>query len=148
MPEFTVTRKINAPVEKVWEVLEDFGRISEWSEGVKHSVLTSEGAVGEGTTRHCDFSPFGGVEERIDTFIPNERLTVNLFETSKLPISSGIADFNLARVDAGSELTIHYSYTLNRLGRMAKGTTDKQLRKGIGGLADGLVAESQQISAD
>ncbi len=29
MPEFTVTREISAPVEKVWEVLNNFGDIAE-----------------------------------------------------------------------------------------------------------------------
>lgn len=46
------------------------------------------------------------------------------------------------------ELALHYSYTLNRLGRLAKGTTDKQLRKGIGSLADGLRRESERIAID
>jgi len=148
MPEFTVTRQVDAPVEKVWEVLEDFGDIAKWNAGVKRSVLTSQGAVGEGTTRHCDFSPLGGVEERIEKFVRNERMTVSLFETTKLPISSGVADFNLAARDGATDLTINYSYTLNRLGRVAKGTTDKQLRKGINGLADALTREGVRIAAN
>jgi uncharacterized protein YndB with AHSA1/START domain len=142
MPEFTIIRQIEAPVEKVWEVLEEFGSISKWNADVKRSSLTSEGS-----TRHCDFSPLGGVEERIDKFVPNERMTVILFDTSKLPISGGVADFKLAGQDDSTELTINYSYTLNRLGRMAKGTTDKQLRKGINGLADSLSQESVRITA-
>ena len=61
MPEFTITREIEAPIEKVWEVLEDFGGIAKWNTAVKRSAMTSQGVVGEGTTRHCDFSPLGGV---------------------------------------------------------------------------------------
>ncbi|RLE26161.1 MAG: hypothetical protein DRJ50_01500 [Actinobacteria bacterium] len=147
MPEFTITRRIEAPVEKVWEVLGDFGNIARWNPGVKRSSLTSEGVVSEGSTRHCDFAPLGGVEERIETFVPSERMTVVLFDTSKLPISGGVADFNLAGDDDVTELTLNYTYTLNRLGRMAKGTTDKQLRKGLSGLADSLAEESVRISA-
>jgi uncharacterized protein YndB with AHSA1/START domain len=147
MPEFAITRQIEAPVEKVWEVLEDFGDIAKWNAGVKRSSLTSKGAVGEGATRHCDFTPMGGVEERIESFVPNEQMTVALFDTSKLPISGGTADFNLARRDGATELTINYSYTLNRMGRIAKGTTDKQMRKGINGLADDLKSESLRINA-
>ncbi len=33
MPEFTVTRQIDAPVETVWEVLHDFGDIQRGSRG-------------------------------------------------------------------------------------------------------------------
>jgi len=146
VPEFTVTRQIDAPVETVWEVLHDFGDIQRWSPGVAHSELTSDGPVGEGSTRHCDFSPFGSVNERIDRHEPNQRLTVNLIETSKLPISGAVADFNIAPHDGGTELTIHYSYTLNGLGRLVKGYTDKQMRKGIGGLARGLKEESESTA--
>ncbi len=146
MPEFTVTRHIAAPVEKVWEVLDNFGDIAQWNSGVKSSELTSEGPVSEGSTRHCDFSPLGGVNERIDTYIPNQRMTVNLYETFKLPIAGAIADFIIAADGDGTALTIEYSYELNRLGRVAKGTTDKQLRKGINGLAAELERESERIA--
>ena len=105
MPEFTVTRQINAPVGKVWKVLDDFGDIQRWSPGVTASNLTSEGPVKDGTTRHCDFAPLGGVNERIEKYEPNKRLTVNLYETFKLPISSAIADFNIAPHDDGRKCT-------------------------------------------
>ena len=147
MPEFTITRQIGAPVEKVWEVLNDFGGIHKWSPGVTASELTSEGPVAEGSTRHCDFAPFGGVNERIERYELRERLTVNLFETFKLPISGAIADFNIAPNDGGTELNLHYSYTPNMLGRLVKGYTDKQMRKGIAGLAKGLQMESERIHA-
>jgi uncharacterized protein YndB with AHSA1/START domain len=145
MPEFTITTHIGAPVEKVWEVLDDFGGISQWNSGVKKSALTSTGPVSKGSTRHCDLAPLGGVNERIDTYVPNERMTIALFETSKLPITGGTADFNIRADDQGTALTLNYSYTPNRVGRVAKGTTDKQMRKGIAGLADELKAESERV---
>jgi uncharacterized protein YndB with AHSA1/START domain len=148
VPEFTITRQIDAPVETVWAVLDDFGDIQRWNPGVSASALTSQGPVGEGSTRHCDFAPFGGVNERIDRYEPNRRLTVNLHETFKLPISGGTADFNIAPRDGGTELTLHYSYTLNLLGRLMKGYTDKQMRKGIGGMTKALQRESQRIAAE
>ncbi len=147
MPEFTITRQIDAPVEKVWEVLNDFGDIAQWSPAVKHSELTSEGSVNQGTTRHCDLAPLGSVNERIERHVPNERMTVALYETSKLPISGATADFNIAPHEQGTALTLHYSYTPNRLGKMAKGTTEKQMRKGISGLADALLKESERVAA-
>ena len=116
MPEFTITRQIAAPVERVWEVLDDFEDIQRWSPGVTSSELTSDGPVSEGSTRHCDFAPLGGVNERIDKYEPNRRMTVNLYETFKLPISGAMADFNIGPHDGGTELTIHYSYTPNLLG--------------------------------
>ncbi len=148
MPEFTVTRHVDAPVDAVWDVLSKFGDIHQWSSGVKSSGLTSDGPVAEGTTRRCDFSPMGAVNERIDRFVPNERMTVNLYETFKLPISEAIADFSLEPSNDGTELKIHYSYTPNRLGRIAKGSTHKQMRKGMIGLADDLAAASTSATAN
>lgn len=147
MPEFTITRRIDAPVEAVWEVLDDFGDIQRWNPGVKSSELTSSGPVDEGSTRHCDFTPIGAVEERIDRHLPNERLTVDIHETSRLPISDAVADFKIAADGVGTMLTLDYRYTLNRVGRMAKGITDRQLRKGIGSLAESLQAESERVAA-
>jgi carbon monoxide dehydrogenase subunit G len=146
MPEFSITRRISAPVEAVWGVLDDFGDIQRWNPGVKTSALTSSGPVGEGSTRRCDFSPIGAVGERIDCHRPNERMTINIHETSRLPISDGVADFKLARDGEGTNLALDYSYNLNRLGRMARGYTDRQLRKGLAGLVDGLQAESERIA--
>lgn len=147
MPDFTVTRQIDAPVEKVWEVLDDFGDIARWNAGVKASALTSSGPVGEGTTRHCTLTPVGGVDERIDTYVRNQEMRVIIVETAALPISSAVADFRIDGRDDGTALTIHYSYELNRVGRVAKGFTEKQLRKGIGGLADGLKHEGERLAA-
>ena len=146
MPDFTITSRIDAPVETVWAVLDDFGDIQRWNPGVSSSELTSSGPVGEGSTRHCDFSPFGGVNERIDRHVPNERLTVNINETFKLPISDAVADFGLSSDDGGTLLTLHYSYTFNWLGRLAKGLTDRRLREGISGLADSLREESERTA--
>ncbi len=146
LPEFTITHHIEAPVEAVWTVLHDFGDIQRWSPGVTTSELTSEGPVSQGSTRHCNFSPFGSVNERIDRHEPNKRLTVNLYETFKLPISGAVADFNIEPDKEGTELIIHYTYTPNRVGRLAKSYTDKQMRKGIVGLAKGLRRESERIA--
>lgn len=90
---------------------------------------------------------FGGVLERIDRHETQQRLTVNIYETSKLPIPDAGADFNLAEHDGGTELTLHYRYTLNLLGRLMKGYTDKQMRKGIGGMTKGLQRESERVAS-
>ena len=147
MPEFTVTRSIAAPVETVWELLDDFGGIQRWSAGVKFSELTSDGPVAEGSTRHCDFTPMGGVNERIDAYEPNRRMTINLYETFRLPISSAIADFKIQPEEGGTALSIDYSYTPNLMGRIMPGFTDKQMRRGMGALAKNIAEESERMAA-
>ncbi len=146
MPEFTVNHQIDAPTETVWSVLDDFGDIQRWNPGVRTSALTSDGPVARGATRHCDLQPFGGVDERIESYEPGRRMTVDIHSADRLPIASAVADFTLEPVGSGTEVTIHYRYQLNRLGRAVKGTTDRQLRKGMAGLLDGLGAESERIA--
>ena len=72
---------------------------------------------------------------------------VNLCETWKLPISSAVADFNIAPKDGGTELTLHYSYKRNFLGRLSGPFTERMLRRGIGGLAKSLQLESERLAA-
>lgn len=147
MPEFTITRQIDAPVETVWEVLQDFGDIQRWSPGVKFSELTSAGEVTEGSTRRCEFAPFGAVNERISHHAHEERMTVHIYETFKLPISEAHADFNIAPSDGGTELTLNYRYNPNWLGKLTKRYTRRQMEKGIAGLAKSLQRESERLAA-
>lgn len=147
MPEFTITRQIDAPVDKVWEVLHDFGDIQRWNPGVKVSELTSEGDVTEGSTRSCEFAPFGSVNERIAHHSHEQRMTVHIYEAFRLPISEAFADFNIGVNDGGTELNLNYRYELNWMGRMMKGYTDRQMRKGIGGMAKALQQESERLAA-
>ena len=147
MTSFTIVRQIDAPLATVWEVLDDFGEIQQWNPGVKHSALTSAGDVAEGSTRSCQFTPFGGVNERITTYVPQERMEIHLYETFKLPISDAVADFNIAEKEGGTELTLHYSYTPNLMGKVMKGMTRGQLEKGIGGLAASLKREAERVAS-
>lgn len=146
MPELVITRQIAAPVDIVWGVLDDFGDIQRWSPGVKHSELTSTGPVGVGTTRYCAFA-VGGATERIDAYEPNVRMTVNLIETFKLPMSGAIADFALRPHGDGTELTFRYGYTPTLLGRLLARVLRKQLSKGLEGLVTGLQQECERIAA-
>lgn len=143
MPECVVTFPIDAPVEVVWEVLDDYGAIDRWSPGVKRSYLTSAGPVGVGTTRYCAFA-VGGATERIDVYEPCKRMTVNLIETFTSPLSGAVSDFTLTPVGKTTECTIHYSYTPNLVGRLLQRWMEKQLPQGIKGIASGLARECER----
>ena len=112
---------------------------------MKRSELTSDGPVGEGTTRHCDFVPMGGVNERIVGYEPGRRMTVHLYEMFKMPASDATADFRLAADREATPLSLEVTYTANRLGRAAKRITDKQMRKGMSAMADDLAREAERI---
>jgi uncharacterized protein YndB with AHSA1/START domain len=146
LPELAIQRQIQAPPEVVWEVLNDFGEIQRWSPGVKYSVLTSEGPVGLGSTRHCDFTPMGRAEERIETYEPLQRMTVRLYDMAWMPLVDATADFRLAASDGGTDLTFHYSFTPNLLGRLMGRVFGSQMHKGLEGIVDGLRRESEHLA--
>ena len=56
---------IDAPVEKVWEVLADFGGVYRWASSITKSYSTSKNNNGPEASRHCNIAGFGGIEESI-----------------------------------------------------------------------------------
>ncbi len=61
----SITGIIDASVQKVWEVLADFGDVYRWAPSVTNSYSTSENNNGLEASRHCDIAGFGGIEEYI-----------------------------------------------------------------------------------
>ena len=59
-----------------------------------------------------------------------------------------VADFGLAPDGDQTVLTLDVSSPANRLGRTARGFTDKQMRKGMSAMADDLARESERVAAE
>ena len=78
--------RIDAPYEKVWSTMANFGDIYTYNPGVPHSYLTSEQETGVGTTRHCDLAFAGAsIEERILEWNEGDSYTLEIFDGKKLP---------------------------------------------------------------
>lgn len=78
---------INAPIEKVWEVLAvDFGGIGKWASGVNHSKSVGDGKAHQGATcdeRACKINApgFSNAKERIVVFdSSNHILAYTIYE--------------------------------------------------------------------
>lgn len=145
MGHFTVSRQIDAPVGRVWEVLDDFGDIQRWNPGVTTSELTTEGDVSLGSERVCDLKPVGTIKERITSYSTGEHMTIHIYEMSKLPLKEGIAEFSLAPRNGGTEVTIDYRYSASV--RLMEPFMKKPLMKGLGGLLKGLQIESEKVAS-
>ncbi len=86
MPTYRATIDIDAPSEKVWEAIGDFGNIHKWNPSVPTSHLTSDQAVGEGTTRHCDLTvPGASIEERITDWQEGRSYSVEIYQKKRVP---------------------------------------------------------------
>ncbi len=76
MSKLTHQVTINAPVDKVWEVLADFGAIDKWAPPVSKSYSTTEANGGVGAGRHCDTS-FGALKEQIVEWEEGRSFTID-----------------------------------------------------------------------
>ena len=68
--------KINAPMDKVWEVLADFGATDKWSPVISKSYSTTEANGGVGAGRHCQTS-FGALKEQIVEWEEGRSFTID-----------------------------------------------------------------------
>ena len=137
--------RINAPKERVWEVLADLGSISKWNPGVSHSYSTSPETRGEGAMRHCDLQNVNGrsigyLKERAFDWRDGEGFTIDVYE-SNLPLKRNHIRFDLVSNGDGTIVTITPDYALKfgPLGVLADLLIGRrQLKKGMAGLAAGL----------
>ena len=86
MTRLSYETRIEAPVERVWEVLADFGGTYRYNPNVTESHSTSDANAGVGAERHCDLS-FGGaqVEERIVGWDEGRSYDVAIVESKRTP---------------------------------------------------------------
>ncbi len=139
MGEFTISREIAAPVDKVWDALADFGNIYVWNPGVTKSFLTGDRPNDVGATRQCHLKPMGTIQERIDGWVPRKELAIHIYEfSSSLPVKDGHALFRLSETEGGTLVTIDYTYQPRFIGRLMGGRLRTLLLKGLGGLLKGL----------
>ena len=69
---------IDAPAERVWEVLADFGGVQKWAPGVSESHSTSSSNSGADAARHCEIPGFGGVEEFVTDWVEGVSFTYRI----------------------------------------------------------------------
>jgi len=148
MGNVIVTKNLQASRSAVWGVLADYPNIAAWNSGIKHSEATSDATSGVGAQRHCDLSPVGGLEETIREWEPETRMVISIDETSKLPIKSGLAAFDLVDGGDSTSVTITYDYEMKggSLGAATMGPVMRgQLEKGFGGFLDDLEIAARAV---
>lgn len=89
---FRVQISVNAPKQRSWQLLADYGGVDKYIEGVLNSHLTTDLKQGIGCTRHCDLPKMMTmdqyiVEEVID-WVDGESLTYVVTDTNS-PITDG-----------------------------------------------------------
>lgn len=85
MTQVNASINIDAPKEKVWTILADFGNIAVFNPNLRSSHSTSVENSGVGATRHCDLAPMGAIEERILEWKEGTEMLVAIYGGERMP---------------------------------------------------------------
>lgn len=110
MSTFSTKINIEAPSNRVWEVLADIGNIYIWNPGVVHSHATND-HKGIGARRHCDLGGKNYLDEDIVECEENKRLTMRITKTN-LPFKSADIRFTLETENNNTIVTVSPIYEL------------------------------------
>ena len=111
MTRVTSQIRIDAPREKVWDVIADLGSVSAWNPVLSNSYYTSEAKEGLEAARHCDFPDGGYVKERTLEWKPGEAFTLDIYEGT-VPFASAHGGYSLVDDGDGTIVTLAIEYDL------------------------------------
>jgi hypothetical protein len=142
MASITLIRTVEAPLERVWALLSDFGGIHRYHPGVETSPITAgTPKSGVGSERVCNLYDGNHLTERVTESIEGKRLVIDVVGSS-MPMKTAGGSFDVRAVSDGStEITMTMDYVLKfgPLGMILdKLVLGRTMRKGLDGLLDGL----------
>lgn len=109
---------INTPTAVVWNVLKDFGNVSDWAPSVTKSYYLNAKTSGVGTGRHCDIEGFGSIQEYVTDWQEGKGFTYSV--TPLGPLAESNSSWWLSRIDdQTTELQVTFSYDI-RFGLLGK----------------------------
>jgi uncharacterized protein YndB with AHSA1/START domain len=111
----TITKdiQIDAPKQKVWEILSNLETVHDYDPFVTNSFYTSDIREGVGASRQCDWEG-GYIKERITAWNPGEGYSLDVYEDSQpdSPFENQVAHFVLAENGPGVKVTMTFEYSL------------------------------------
>lgn len=141
MASVTVTRVINAPLEKVWASWDDYANIDKFNPNLNRSFLIdNNGETGLGATRQCDLNDGKNfIQERIIGYTPLKKIKIDIYNGT-MPLKRAEADIDLKPLGPNkTELSFTMDFTpkMGLLGRLMVPMMKPQFRKLLGKLVDG-----------
>ena len=111
MPEFTRRVRIDAPSEKVWAVLADFGGVSKWAPTITESRKLTEANGGVGARRTCTHVKMGEIEEEIVEWEDGRRYSYDFYRGLPMPMKSLNNDWSVESDGDGAVVTLRQNFT-------------------------------------
>jgi len=137
---------INAPSNKVWQVLSDFNDVYTWAPTVTHSSALDEKNNQIGAGRHCKIEGFGAIDEVLTQWQENEGFTYTISDLG--PLTQGVSRWTLAAEGQNkSSIKVEFAYDL-RFGIMGKLLHKMVMRRKLEtGLPDTLKALKERVES-
>ena len=149
----SVNRRIEAPTEVVWGVVDDFADIAAWSAGIQSSYTTgADGAeTGLGAERRCELGGGKILDERITDYIEGRSMTIHVHGVKGLPVRSSLVTFSVRQaVNGGTEAVIDAEMSPKLPGfvvALGRGMLSRKVAQQFGGLLDEWATESEKRAA-
>ncbi len=142
MSRLSYQTNVDAPLQKVWKILADFGGIYKYNPGVSSSHSTSSNNGGVGASRHCDLIPAGSIEERIIEWNEGQSYSLEIYDGKGVPpFKKSVATLAITPNGSGTVVTatLDYSLKYGPLGALMEALVVKRfLQRGFQGLLAGL----------
>ena len=137
---------IDASTDEVWDVLKEFGSVSDWAPSVSKSYYLDSQTSGVGTGRHCDIDGLGSIDEVVTDWQEGVGFTYSV--TPLGPLDKSNSSWRLTRVSAGkTKLQVTFNYDL-RFGFLGKVLHKLVMRKKLEqSLPDTLAAFKTRLAA-
>ncbi len=110
---------INVSKQAVWNLLKEFGTVSDWAPSVTNSYYLGEKRGGVGTGRHCDIKGFGSIQEYVTEWHEGTGFIYNV--TPLGPLAKAHSSWWITRIDdhkSKLEVTLSYDIRFGVFGKI------------------------------
>ncbi len=145
MAKIIVSKRINAPIEAVWESWDDFANIYKFNPNLTQSYLLTDESepTRVGTRRQCDLTDNKNwLREEVLEHRPNERMKIDIYDSS-MPIKSMHATIDFEKISAHRtrvRFTSEFEPKMGLLGKLMTPLMKRQFRPMLQALLDGNAA--------
>lgn len=107
-----LTINVNAPAQRVWEIISDYGNAQAYNPMIKKVTLLSSNDRGVCAKRRCELYDNSSIVEEVSLWIEEKGFTVNLTETS-MPFESAKIHIRINPRDLfSSDITMEMNYAV------------------------------------
>ncbi len=149
MTKVTGNIQIDAPRDKVWNILADLETVKDYDSEIINAFYISENREGVGAARQCDLPDGGYIKERITEWNPGQGYSLIVDEgTGTEFFESQVVRFGLKNAGQGTIVSLELEYELKSDAPANPHEMENEYRELVNGVVSGLkrYAEAGQTS--